>query len=80
MNISGRELMRLLGLDGWAIGRETRHGIFVSRHFPGEALPRSTVIPNKTADLPDSTLGAILSSKQTGLGRAGLQDLIDKYR
>ena len=25
-------------------------------------------------------LGAILSVKQTGLGRVGLQDLIDKYR
>ena len=72
--------MRLLERDGWTLGRETRHGIFVSRHFPGEAVPRSTVIPNKAADLTNSTLGGILSVKQTGLGNAGLQDLINKYR
>lgn len=80
MNISGRELMRLLEREGWTIGRATRHGIAVSRHFPGERYPRSTVIPDKTADLPDPTLGGILSVKQTGLGRAGLQDLIDRHR
>lgn len=30
-------------------------------------------------DLPAGTLGAILSVKQTGLGKDGLQRLIDRY-
>lgn len=80
MNISGRRLIRLLEREGWTLGRETRHGIFVSRRFPGDRFPRTTVIPNKTTDLGDRTLGAILSVRQTGLGRVGLQNLIDKYR
>ena len=72
--------MRLLERDGWTLGRMTRHGIFVSRRFPGETVPRSTVILDKTTDLTDGTLGGILSVRQTGLGRVGLKDLIDRYR
>ena len=77
MNISGRELMRLLERDGWVSGGRRNHGIFYNKHFPGENLPRSTVIPDKSTPLPDTTLGAILSVKQTGIGRVGLQELID---
>jgi predicted RNA binding protein YcfA (HicA-like mRNA interferase family) len=79
MPISGRELMRLLEADGWERGRRSRHGIFFSKRFPGEQFPRSTVIPDKSDPLPLGTLGAILGSKQTRLGHAGLQDLIDRY-
>ena len=72
--------MRLLELDGWVRGGRRTHGIFYSRSFPGERFPRSTVIPDKSEPLPPTTLGAILSVKQTGLGRNGLQELVEKYR
>lgn len=72
--------MRLLELDGWTRGGRRTHGVFYYKHFPGERFPRSTVIPDKSDSLPSTTLGAILSVKQTGLGRTGLQELVDKYR
>lgn len=78
--MSGKELMRLLDADGWVQGGRRNHGIFYSKQFLDEAYPRSTVIPDKMDDLPAGTLGAILSVKQTGLGRSGLQSLIDRYR
>ena len=80
MNISGRELMRLLEREGWTPVGRRNHGILYSRRFPGERFPRSTVIPDNTKPLVPTTLGVILSVKQTGLGRVGLQDLIDKHR
>ncbi len=79
MSISGRQLLRLLELDGWTLGGRRTHGIMVYKHFPGELRPRSTVIPDKTTDLTPSTFGAILSIKQTGIGQEGLQELINKY-
>ena len=69
--------MRLLEGDGWTRGRRTNHGISFHKQFPGENRPRFTVIPDKSAPLPSGTLAAILGPKQTGLGRAGLQALID---
>lgn len=72
--------MRLLEQDGWTPGGRRNHGVFYSRRFPGERNSRHTVIPDKSDPLPPTTLGAILSVKQTGLGRVGLQDLIDRYR
>lgn len=71
--------MRLLDQDGWTRGGRRTHGVFYYKHFPGERLPRSTVIPDKSDPLPSTTLGAILSVKQTGLGRNGLQQLLDEY-
>ena len=79
MNISGRELMRLLEADGWISGGRRNHGVFYHKQFPSEKRPRSTVIPDKSNPLPDSTLGAILSVKQTGIGRTGLQEMIDAH-
>ncbi|MYA62276.1 MAG: type II toxin-antitoxin system HicA family toxin [Dehalococcoidia bacterium] len=78
MNISGRELMRLLERDGWISGGRRTHGIFYYKRFPRESMPRSTVIPDKSSPLPRTTLGAILSLKQTGLGSAGLRSLMDR--
>ena len=69
--------MRLLERDGWMPGRRANHGIFFSKQFPSETRPRTTVIPDKSEPLPNGTLGAILGPKQTGIGRAGLQALID---
>ena len=68
--------MRLLERDGWMRGGRRRHGVFFSKHFPGEAMPRSTVIPDKARPLNQRVLGAILSVKQTGLGKPGLEALI----
>ena len=69
--------MRLLERDGWTQGRRTNHGIFFYKQLPGENRPRTTVIPDKSEPLPNGTLGAILGPKQTGIGRNGLQALID---
>ena len=80
MNISGRYLMRLLELDGWIRDRRANHGILFYKEFPGEKRPRFTVIPDKSTPLPDTMLGRILSVKQTGIGRTGLQRLIDLER
>lgn len=69
--------MRLLERDGWIRGCRANHGIFFYKQFPGENRPRTTVIPDKSAPPPNGTLAAILDPKQTGIGRAGLQALID---
>ena len=71
--------MALLEQDGWILGGQRRHGIFYSKQFPEERFPRSTVIPDKIGPLPDGTLGAISGVKQTGLGRNGLNDLIERF-
>ena len=80
VTISGRELMRLLEQDGWTRGGRRTHGVFFYRPFPASVSPAPRVIPDKSQDLPPTTLGAILSVKQTGLGRDGLRDLIERYR
>ena len=77
--ITGRDLIRLLELDGWTIQRRANHGVFLSKRFREEPLHRSTVVPDKTDSLPKGTLGRILSSKQTGLGPAGLERLLDLH-
>jgi len=79
-NPSGRELMELLEKDGWKRGGRRTHGVFYSKHFPGERFPRSTVVPDKTDPLPDGTFGAILSVKQTGLGKNGFNELVRNYK
>ena len=71
--------MRLLELDGWTRGGLRTHGVFFHKLFPGERFPRSTVVPDKSQPLPPTTLGAILSVKQTALGRNGLQELMNLY-
>ena len=76
MSISGRELMRLLERDGWVRGGRRNHGINYTKWFPGEARPRSTTVPDRSSSLPQSTLGVILSVKQTGLGSAWLRNLL----
>ena len=69
--------MALLEKDGWERGGQRNHGVFYSKQFHGENRPRSTVIPDRSTPLPPSTLGAILSLKQTGLGSVGLQALVN---
>ncbi|MCX6024185.1 MAG: hypothetical protein NTZ05_21125 [Chloroflexi bacterium] len=79
IQITGPQLQRLLRLDGWTEAGRRTHGTYFSKRFPGESMPRSTVIMNKDDPLRDKTLGDVLSAKQTGLGRRGLQELIDRY-
>lgn len=69
----------MLEMDGWQRRGRATHGVFLYMQFPGEPFPRTTVIPDKADDLPEGTLGAILSVKQTGLGRAGLKALMEKH-
>ena len=78
-NLTGKQLAMLLARDGWVVGRRTTHGIFFSKRFPDELMPRSTVVPDKSDALPNGTLGAILGVRQTGLGKAGLDALMAKY-
>ncbi|MBM3924872.1 MAG: addiction module toxin, HicA family [SAR202 cluster bacterium] len=71
--VSGRQLIALLKKDGWTEAGRRTHGIFLYKRLPGEKLPRTTVVPDKSGTLLDGALGAILGVKQTGLGKTGLQ-------
>lgn len=79
VNISGRQIMARLRKDGWQEGGRWTHGVFLHKQFPGERIPRSTLVPDKSDPLPDGTLGAILGVRQTGLSKKGLSDLVKKY-
>ena len=81
LKITARELVRLLLRDGWKDEGPSRHGIKLSK-LDGDRK-RVTQIPTKkygsrSAIIPQGTLSAILSDRQTGLGRQGLQRLIDR--
>lgn len=75
--ISGRKLIKLLKKDGWIPQRRTKHGISLSKKMGN--INKVTVVPDTRAILPEGTLQAILSPKQTGIGKRGLQELINKY-
>ncbi len=75
--ISGRQLMRLLRLDGWQAGRRSTHGIVHTKRFSDRT--RVTTIPDKRRPLAAGTLAEILGTKQTGIGRQGLLDLIKQH-
>lgn len=38
------------------------------------------IIPTKKGTLPEGTLGGILGTKQSGIGKKGLKELIEKYK
>jgi predicted RNA binding protein YcfA (HicA-like mRNA interferase family) len=75
--ISGTELVKLLEKDGWVANGRTTHGVKMVKKFPDRN--RITIIPTKDKRMPDGTLAAILSSKQTGLLREGFLKLCEKY-
>ncbi|MSQ33952.1 MAG: type II toxin-antitoxin system HicA family toxin [Dehalococcoidia bacterium] len=79
MQITGQQLIRLLEGDGWHSRSGRGSHVVLVKHLPGEGSPRSTVVQDKPDSLPPGTLAAILSVRQTGLGREGLQRLIDTY-
>lgn len=76
-SITGKQLLKLLKKDGWKAKRRTKHGVGIWKLIDGRK--RVSTIPTKNSDLPASTLGQILGPKQTGIGREGLADLIEKY-
>ena len=75
--ISGKQLARLLRLDGWESTRRATHGLFFYKAFPDGK--RTTVIPDKARSLPPGTLSKVLGPLQTGLGSDGLRALIEKH-
>ena len=75
MQISGRDLIRLLEGDGWERVRLANHGIWLRKKVGDRTL--HTTVKDTRKIIPATTLGQILSLKQTGLGHAGLQKLLD---
>ena len=75
--LTGRQLYRLLIADGWEVRRRSNHGLFLTKRF--ENRTRTTIVKNTGRDIPNGTLSAILSQRQTGLGRGGLLRLIERH-
>jgi len=75
--INGKQLISLLEKDGWEKRRRAKHGIALSKYING--VNKVTIIPDTKASLLEGTLQAILSMKQTGIGKRGLLQLINKY-
>ena len=76
--ITGRQLIRLLKKDGWIVGRKANHGRTLYKDFGYKKIV--TFVPEKNSILPDITLSQILGVKQTGLGKKGLLQLLNKYK
>ncbi len=74
--LTGRQLISLLKSDGWEEQRRANHGVFLVKLVDGRR--RTTVVKDTSRDIPRGTLAAILSSRQTGLGRAGLLRLMER--
>ncbi len=75
--ISGKKLIKLLQKDGWIIHRRTRHGVSLIK-VVGERT-RATIVQDTGAIIPVGTLSDILNEKQTGIGKKGLLELVNKY-
>jgi len=75
--ISGKKLIKLLRKDGWIPKRQAQHGVALAKTTINRI--RVTVIPDTSASLDEGTLAAILGSKQTGIGKRRLLDLINKF-
>jgi len=76
--LTGLELIKLLQKAGWAEHRQATHGVALVKHFREKT--KVTIVPKTKATLPEGTLMAILGKKQTGLGKKGLLELLNKYR
>jgi predicted RNA binding protein YcfA (HicA-like mRNA interferase family) len=72
--LSGKRLLKILKEDGWIEDGKRTHGIAVRKWIDGET--RIAIIPTCSDSLPPGALSAILSNKQTGLGREGLKALL----
>lgn len=76
--VTGRQLLRLLKLDGWVVVRRAPHGQFLAKALP-DGTRIHTTVPDKRRPLMASTLNQILGPQQTGLGRTGLAALIQRH-
>ena len=76
--ITGIQLVALLEKDGWLCAGKTTHGVSMQKLINGKYWV--AIIPcKKNKSLPEKTLHAILSVKQSGIKRSGLVALIEKY-
>lgn len=75
--ISGMNLIALLRKDGWIECGRGKHGVVLKKTIGGRTLV--TVVPSRSDSMPAGTLHDILGSRQTRLGRRGLEQLIAKY-
>jgi len=75
--ITGKQLIKLLSKDGWKPGRKATHGITLTKYINGRT--KVAFIPDTRASLGTGTLFGILGSKQTGIGREGIINLLNKY-
>ena len=76
-SITGFQLIKLLKKDGWIVGRKANHGRTMTKRIGNRT--RVTFVPEQRASLPSGTLSAILSQKQTGIGRSGLLKIINEF-
>ncbi len=75
--ISGEQLANLLiKKDGWVENRKTRHGIALTKAIGKRT--KVAIIPATKAPLPKGTLHNILGTKQTGIGKRGLLELLNR--
>ncbi|MCK4373877.1 MAG: hypothetical protein KAX19_01070 [Candidatus Brocadiae bacterium] len=75
--ITGNQLIKLLKKDGWVEQRRARHGMALVKAKRGRLV--TTIVPMRKKSLPSSLLSDILGPQQTGIGRRGLQALIQKH-
>ena len=71
----GDYLIELLKFDGWEDHGRSTHGRTLKKFIDNRWIV--TTIPTKKGSIPDGTLGAILSVKQTRIGKIGLAKLIE---
>jgi len=65
--------------NGWEEFARNNHGIALKKEFPNGEI-RVTTIKDTSDSIPIGTLKAILSNKQTGLGRKGFLNLLNKKK
>ena len=75
--ITGKKLIKLLQKDGWIVHRRTRHGVALIKKVSDHT--KVTIIQDTRATLPEGTLSQILGQKQTGIGKRGLFNLVNKF-
>lgn len=76
--ITGEQLVKLLEKDGWKNEGKTTHGVSMQKKVNG--VHKVVIIPvKKSKSIPDKTLGGILSVKQSGITRSGLERLIETH-
>ena len=76
-SLSSTRLVRLLKKDGWQAGRKGNHGMVFTKTVAGRT--RVTIVPLNRRAIARGTLSAILSEKQTGIGRKGLERLLARF-